>query len=261
MMKDDARAAEAAAFLWRAHRARESYRNLPADLRPRSLDEAYAAQEAFHALAAPSRGDVVGLKIATTTKVMQDLMGIDHPCGGAIFAATIHDGPARLACADFVNPRIECEIAVRLGADLPADGAPYTAESVRPAVAALMPAFELIEDRRADYKATEAFSLIADNCWNAGVVLGTPQPLRGDLDPGTLRGRLAINGKTVGEGAADGPLAALAWLATLVAKRGRPMRQGMVVMTGSLVPTASIAPGDTAVFTVDGLGVVKLDLS
>ena len=46
---------------------------------------------------------------------MQQLMGIDHPCGGAIFARTIHRSPARLRAADFVNLRIESEIALQLG--------------------------------------------------------------------------------------------------------------------------------------------------
>ena len=34
-----------------------------------------------------------------------------------------------------------------------------------------MPAFELIEDRKAHYKGTSALSIIADNCWNAGIVV------------------------------------------------------------------------------------------
>lgn len=251
---------KAARFLWGAHQARERYRNLAAELRPRDVDEAYAMQEEFHALAAPMRGPVAGLKIATTTKVMQALMGIDHPCGGAIFANTIHISPARLRCADFVNLRIECEIAVRLGADLSAGGMPYTAASVRPAIEALLPAFELIEDRNAVYKETDALSMIADNCWNAGVVLGAPVAMMPALDPDAMHGRLAINGKTIAEGKADDPLGALAWLANLVAKRGRPLRRGMVAITGSLVATASVSPGDTAVFTIDGLGETRLEL-
>ena len=117
-----------------------------------------------------------GAKIATTTKVMQQLMGIDHPCGGAIFARTIHASPATLRTADFVNLRLESEIALKLGADLPASGAPWTRETVAPAVAGAMPAFELIEDRNADYPHTEAASLIVENCWNGGVVIGAPKP-------------------------------------------------------------------------------------
>jgi hypothetical protein len=34
----------------------------------------------------------------------------------------------------------------------------------------------------------------------------------------------------------------------------------MVVITGSLIPTVSIAPGQRAVFTVEGLGEAVMDV-
>ena len=166
-----------AQWLWDARRQRLPYRNLPDALRPTSIAEAYAAQEIYYRLAEPVYGAVGGAKIATTTKVMQQLMGIDHPCGGAIFARTVHTSPATLRTADFVNLRLESEIALKLGADLPASAAPWTRETVAPAVAGAMPAFELIEDRNADYQRTEAASLIVENCWNGGVVIGAPKPV------------------------------------------------------------------------------------
>src|SRR5579863_4971229 len=123
-----------AQWMWDARVRRLPYRNLPDDLKPTSLTEAYAAQEAYYRLAEPVYGAVCGAKIATTTKVMQELMGIDHPCGGAIFTRTIHTSPATLRTADFVNLRIESEVALKLGADLPATGAPWTRDKVAPAV-------------------------------------------------------------------------------------------------------------------------------
>ena len=35
-----------------------------------------------------------------------------------------------------------------------------------------MPAYELIEDRNAVYRETDARSMIVDNCWNGGIVVG-----------------------------------------------------------------------------------------
>ncbi len=248
-----------AQWLWNARERRQPYRNLPDELRPASIAEAYAAQEAYYRLAEPRYGAVAGAKIATTTKVMQQLMGIDHPCGGAIFARTIHASPAKLPTVDFVNLRIESEIALRLGADLPASRAPWTREAVAPAVAGAMPAFELIEDRHAEYKKTEATSLIVENCWNGGVVVGAPKivPLAALVG---IAGRLTTNGKVVGEGAAEDPGATLAWLANHLAERGRDLKAGMVVITGSVIATVSIASGERAVFTVDGLGEAVLDV-
>jgi 2-keto-4-pentenoate hydratase len=247
-----------AQYMWDARQRRLPYRNLPDELRPASIAEAYAAQEAYYRLAEPVYGDVAGAKIATTTKVMQQLMGITHPCGGAIFARTIHASPARVRTADFVNLRIESEIALTLGAALPASGAPWTRDSVAPAVAGALPAFELIEDRNADYTKTEAPSLIVENCWNGGVVIGKPKALPAESLV-NIPGRLAIDGKIVGEGRAEDPYATLAWLANLLAERGRGLAAGMAVITGSLIPTVSIAGGQRAVFTVEGLGEVAMD--
>jgi 2-keto-4-pentenoate hydratase len=259
MATDDERLDAMARWMWDARQRRDTYRNLPGELRPASLAEAYAAQEIYHRLAAPVHGGVAGAKIATTTKIMQQLMGISHPCAGAIFARTVHASPARLRAADFVNLRIESEIALKLRADVLASGAPWTAETVAPMVSGAMPAFELIEDRHADYAKSEASSLIVENCWNGGVVIGAPKavPLASLVG---IAGKLAINGAVVGEGRAEDPCATLAWLANTLAERGRGLTAGMVVITGSVILTISIAPGDRAVFTVDGLGEVAMEV-
>ena len=44
------------------------------------------------------------MKIATTTKVMQELMGIDRPTSGMIFARRIHASPARPAPGGLYEP-------------------------------------------------------------------------------------------------------------------------------------------------------------
>src|ERR1700756_5487920 len=259
-MAKSARLQAMAQWMWDARARRLPYRNLPDELRPASIAEAYTAQEAYYRLAEPVYGPVGGAKIATTTKVMQQLMGIPHPCGGAIFSRTIHHSPAKLRAGDFVNLRIESEIALKLGVDLPAFRAPWTRAAVAPAIAAAMPAFELIEDRNADYAKTEATSLIVENCWNGGAVVGTPKRVSLD-DLVGITGALTLGGKLIGEGAAEDPCATLAWLANPVAERGRDLKAGMVVITGSLIPTVSIAPGQRAVFAVHGLGEVTMDVT
>jgi 2-keto-4-pentenoate hydratase len=248
-----------AQWMWDARQRRLSYQNLPDALRPNSIADAYAAQEAYYRLAEPSYGPVAGAKIATTTKVMQELMGITHPCGGAIFAETMHRSPARLRGADFVNLRIESEIALQLGADLPASRAPFTRAMVAPAIVAAMPAFELIEDRNADYAQTEAASLIVENCWNGGVVLGAPRAVAVEALVGIF-GRLTIDGESAGEGRAEDPASTLAWLANHLAERGRGLAAGMVIITGSLIPTVSLARGQRAVFAVEGLGATEMEV-
>jgi 2-keto-4-pentenoate hydratase len=247
-------AEEAARYLDEAHHARAPYQNLPETIAPATVPEAYAAQEALAERWVQRLGPVAGLKIATTTKVMQALMGIDHPCGGMIYAKRIHPSPATIVKGDYVNVRIECELAVRLARDLPRGSAPFTRDDVRGAIGDVMAAFELIEDRHADYKATKALSLIADNAWNGGIVTGEGRapPAGSDLDG--IAGRLRRNGREEGTGKTDDPLGALAWLANLAAERGRPIAAGMVVITGSVMPPVDVAPGDRLEFALEGIG-------
>ena len=126
----------------------------------------------------------------------------------------------------------------------------------------MMPAFELIEDRNADYKTTDARSLIADNAWNGGIVLGAPvaPPAIEAFDK--LAGTLSINGRAAhggqNSGKTDDPLGALAWVANLAIERGQPMTKGMVVITGSVIPTLPINPGDVFRFELAGLGTVEM---
>ena len=64
-----------------------------------------------------------------------------------------------------------------------------------------------------------------------------------------------------GEGRTDDPLGALAWCAALALERGRPLRAGMIVITGSVIPTFKVAGGDRIRFAVDGIGEVAAELA
>lgn len=251
-------AVAAAHFIADAHRSRATYENLPERLAPQSAADAYAAQEALRDLWEPLHGPVVGLKIATTTKVMQQLMGIDSPCAGMIYERRVRTSPARLKLGDYVHLAVEFELAVRLKSALPAKQRPYTAAEAQAAVGEVMPAFELIEDRNAHYKSTRALSLIADNAWNAGIVLGPARRMLAGQDVNGLQGRLTINGAENATGRTDDPMGALAWLATLAAERKRPLQAGMVVITGSVIPTLPIAAGEHFRFELESLGAVEL---
>jgi 2-keto-4-pentenoate hydratase len=236
-------------------RARQPIDILPDELMPGDLDEAYQVREAFEAIEIPRRGKVLGYKIGLTTPIMQQLCGVDEPCYGAMFQSEIRPSPAEVRVADYCRVGIETEIAMRLGEDLPEGGG---RERVEAAVESCMAAIEVLEDLRHDYKRLTARSMVAGNVWNAGCVLGAPVTEWRQLDLATVGYRLTINGKEVGIGkGADvmgNPLNALAWLADKLAADGRPLRRGMVVMTGSVVPIQFPNPGDRAVVEVAGLG-------
>ncbi len=73
---------------------------------------------------------------------------------------------------------------------------------------------------------------------------------------------MLINGKEVGAGVGTDvmgePLDALAWLANTLARRGRHLRAGEVVLLGSLVQTHWIETGDEVLIQNDPLGSASL---
>ena len=192
------------------------------------------------------------------------MTGVDQPAAGAIFAKVVHASPARIDLAAYHHLGVEFEVAVRLGDALPRSGGPWTRASVAGRVAACVPAFELVEDGNADYKALDAFTLIAQNTWNGGVVLGTAGDWRG-LDLETAVTRCWINDRPEGQGktgdAMGHPFEAVAWLANLLNGRGRALERDMIVMTGSSITTKFPAPGDRVRFAIDGLGEAALEIS
>jgi 2-keto-4-pentenoate hydratase len=265
-MPDEDRIQQAARFLCEEHRARKPFEPMPTTLAPRTVDEAYAMQAAFVSLMTAVHGPVAGYKIALTTPVMRQMVGFHAPIAGAILARTIHPSAVTLRQADYARLGIECEIAVQLGTDLPAAQAPYSLDRVTDAVAAVIPAFELVDDRQADYTQLAALvlTLIADNAWNAGIILGSPFRDWHTVDLSAARGVMVINGAVVGEGRGRDvmghPFEALLWLVNVLAQRGKSLTQGMIVMTGSLVATRLVNPGDAVSLSVEGLGEVRLSV-
>jgi 2-keto-4-pentenoate hydratase len=261
-MASEDRAIQAARFLHEAHQARAAYQPIPDAFAPRNIDEAYDMQEAFHQLLAPERGAVAGYKIALTTPVMQKMVGFGHPCSGAVFASGVHHSPVTVKASDYVHIGAECEIAVLLSRDLPAASAPYDRAAVAKAVSALMPAFELVDDRGADYSNLFFLGVAADNAWNAGVVLGEQVTDWQGIDLVAASGAMTINGQPAGEGKGGDvlghPMEALAWLANTLAQRGISLQKDMIVMTGSIVSTKFLKQGDEVHFEIDTLGEVRL---
>jgi 2-keto-4-pentenoate hydratase len=248
------------------HRTRARYRPLDATLRAAPLDDAYRIQDALHRIMTEAgRGTIAGWKIALTSKAMQQMTGVDQPAAGAIFSKVVHSSPARADLATYHHLGVEFEVAVRLGDDLPASGGPWTRASVAGRVAACLPAFELVEDGDADYKTLDAFTLLAQNTWNGGVVLGAPITEWRGVDLERAVTRCWINDEPGGQGktgdAMGHPLDAVAWLANLLNRRDRTLERGMVVMTGSSITTKFPAPGDRVRFLIEGLGEVTLEVT
>lgn len=252
----------AAQILDRQHREGSNLIPLTGELAPADLDEAFGVQEALIELCGEQQIDGVprtlgGWKIALTTPVMQALVGIDHPCPGAILSETIYRSPAIRRADQYVHIAVESEIAVRIGTDAPPGPQPYNRANIGEHVSQCMAAIEIVDDRNWDYDNADARDLVADNSFNFGCVIGEPRSDWRKLDLGAATGRMIINGERVGEGTGADvlghPFEALAWLANHLPTRNRMLHAGDVVLMGSVVATKWPKPGDRVVAEIDGL--------
>ncbi len=254
---------QAAQTLSEQFRANQNY-FLEDRLLPSGLDEAYSVQREFQTDISRYQGPIAGYKLAYTTAALQQANGVSDPCLGIILADNIRQSPCTLTAADFVQLGLECEVAVRLGADLPARGAPYDRGRVSEAVESLTAAFEIIDIRRTpgqDPK-VQFMTGVAANIFNAGVVLGEPVSDWRVLDLRAAYGSMTINGEMVGDGHGSDvmghPLEPLAWLANKLSEQGFGLSAGMVIITGSIVSPKIVKAGDTASIMIEGLGGAEL---
>lgn len=249
-----------AADIFAQHERREVFKSIP-DRIP-TVSDAHDVQDAYVALLLKKyRTMVAGYKVALTSKQTRDWLKVYEPCAGQVLATRIYTSPHTERASDYVRFSLEPEICVILDKDM---GGPCTTEDVRRNVRSFHCAYELVEDRAADLTKIDAKSLASDNSWNAGIVIGPAAS--GSLDLRNRRGRLKVNGVQTQEGTTaetmDGdPLDAVAWLVQHLGKRGRVLRAGEPVMTGSIVQSQFVKPGDILEFAVDDMPPVHLNLT
>jgi 2-keto-4-pentenoate hydratase len=217
-----------------------AFGGFPAGTGPVDEREGYlVAQAARDSLGDRGWGTLAGYKVGCTTRVMQEYLNLSNPAAGGILTGSVHTGSARLRLADYVRPGVECEIAVRLGDDLPAGRAPLRRADVVPAIGACLVALEVVDNRYTDVATLGVPALIADDFFGAGCVLGAETT---DIDPYDLAATTAyleINETIVGHGRGSDilgdPLDALVWLANTVAETGTGLSAGHIVLLGSVV--------------------------
>jgi 2-keto-4-pentenoate hydratase len=259
-MNSDTDASERAAQLMREYDERVPFANHALKWNIPDLSGAYDLQSAFVSKLAERHGTPVGYKVALTSKRMQQMCGIDQPLAGVVLADRVHPSGTTLSLSDFHHLGIEFEITVKLARPLPSRGKPYVFEEITAAAGAVAPSFELIDDRRADYKTLDVLSLASDNAWNAGAVLGEFHDQWPDLE--AIEGTADRNNERFDSGhgrdALGHPFNSVMWLANHLSARGQGLRAGDIVMTGSLVSTRFPEAGESYRFTLEGVGSAEV---
>lgn len=252
----------AASALVRDHAERRNIKPFTREFGAMDLAGAYAIQAAYVKRMHVTHGRWGGYKIGLTSTRMQKMCGIDHPVAGIVFEKRLHQSGVRLALSSLVHLGIEFECCARLGQSLTPRDKPYEMDEITEAVDAICPAFEVIDDRNAAYP-LDLLSLVADNAWNEGNVLGKFRTSWPDL--ANTRSTLECNGKVIDQGhgrdVLGHPFEPLRWLANHLRAQGETLRAGEIVLTGSWVTTRFPKAGEYYRYTIDGVGSVEITLT
>ncbi|MFF0341744.1 2-keto-4-pentenoate hydratase [Kribbella sp. NPDC004875] len=222
------------------------------------IDDAYRVQQELVRRRTTENARVVGRKIGLTSDAVQRQLGVDQPDYGVLFDDMAYVDGATVPTDRLLQPRIEAEVAFVLAEDLRGDIGPA---EVRAAVAAVLPALEIVDSRIADWDIT-IVDTVADNGSSGLYVLGSEPRSLDQVEPKDVKMTMAIDGAVVstGDGSAclGDPLAALLWLARLADRTGDPLRAGQVVLSGALGPMVPVALGNEIRAQIDPLGSVAV---
>ena len=245
----------AAELLWRTRLAESRIDALPPEIRPASLAEGYAIQEAMLDLA---HQPAVGWKIAATSAAGQKHIGVTEPLAGRLFRDFVLPDGARRPIARNHMRVAEAEFAFKMARDLPPRGRDYDMRAVCDAVGAMHLAIETPDARYEVFDTIGAPSICADCAFHAWFVLGPEVPdWRGlDLPKQPVRAwkRSAVVAEGSGANALGDPRIALTWLANHLNGRGLQLKAGEIVTTGTCVKPVEVGAGDTVVADYFALG-------
>ncbi|WP_106792367.1 2-oxo-hept-4-ene-1,7-dioate hydratase [Aquimarina sp. Aq78] len=227
------------------------------------INDAYQIQKEWVNIKKQEGRKVVGYKIGLTSKVMQVAMNINEPDYGTLLDDMVYENGCEIKTSDFLDPRIEVELAFVL--KKPLFGDTLTIEDVLDATDYVVPVLELIAartfrvDPNTNYSRTVK-DTISDNAANAGIILGNTKINPRDIDLRWVGALLYKNGTIEESGIAaavlDHPAKGIIWLAKKYAKHNITLDAGQIILAGSFTRPVIVKAGDTITVDYNSLGKI-----
>ena len=256
---DAAAVDRAAAELFEASRTRRPLEPLTERWPELTAREGYRIQREVVRRRLEAGETLIGWKLGLTSEAMQRQLGVDQPDYGPLLTGHVVADGGSVSIGMLIAPRVEAEIAIRLGHKLRGPG--ISLEAASAAVQAVAPALEIIDSRIVDWRIHLA-DTIADLASSARIVVAPQFTSAAGLDLGAVGVVLARNDEEVarGQGAAvlGNPIAALAWAANTLGELGVTLESGQIIMPGAMHASVPARQDDTFVATFDPLGSVSV---
>lgn len=227
---------------------------------PQSDQEAYDVQAEVLRLSAQ---ELRGFKVGSTSAEAQALLGTSEPGSCPVLVSACHESPASITIVPDHMPALEGEFAFRLSRDLPPRDADYTDTEVRGAIDAVAGAIEVVGTRlKGGLAGKGRYLTTADFGANIALVVGPWTTNWHDLDlkahPVAMHVNDDLKGHGTGARALGDPMNVMIWLANQQSRRGRGLKAGDVVSTGTCTGLDAVRPGDRVAADFGSLGTVDI---
>ena len=217
------------------------------------IPTAYAIQDKVAALRLADGERIVGKKIGLTSHAVQTQLGVDQPDYGVLFDTMDMTGKGPVPMELLMQPKVEGELAFLLGEDL--RDPEVNMETLKSVIVAVQPAIEIVGSRveKWDIKISDT---IADNASGSHYILGPESKPLAEVSTASIEMTLFKNGAIASEGNGNAcmgdPLNAALWLAQTMAKMGRPLLKGEILLSGALGPMVAVELGDAFELRLNG---------
>jgi 2-keto-4-pentenoate hydratase len=238
---------------------RPGWPDIEARLRPATIAEAYRLQDAVHGRLEAAGDTLVGWKVGSTSASGRRGFGLQEPVYAGLFESDRSASLAEALGRKLTRPSLECEIAVVLRRDLA--GADLSTEAITEAIGACHIACEIIDNRYGDPMAVGVPSLIADDFFQVGFVVGAENTAWRTQDLAAAEGFIEIDGERKTGSVRDVLTAfdSVRWLAGALGRNGLSLCAGQIVLTGTLVaPTPVSLPARAVSMGVSGFETLVL---
>jgi 2-keto-4-pentenoate hydratase len=244
---------QAAELLLAARRERQPIENLPENLRPATLAEAYRLQDIMMS----TLGAVGGWKVGAPAPEAQPICAPMPILGGfAENNSTIAPSFSRFR-------GVEAEIAFLVGKDLPVRPQPYTRDEVVAAIASAHPAIEILESAFDDPDKVDRLSIIGELQSNGGFAFGSAFPGWRNVDFAQESAAMIVDGAVRVDAKASNTagtdlLRLVVWLANEGQARTGGLSAGDWITTGSWTGKVLANPGSEVTARFSSFGDVTI---
>ena len=228
---------------------------------PQDLASGYECQEAAIALWPDA---VVGWKIGRIPPEFEQKLGQPR-LAGPIFHREVHKAAAgevvEFGVFEGGFAAVEAEYIFEIAKDAPAGQMRWSLNDAAAIAGRMLVGIEAAGSPLATINKLGPTVVVSDFGNNAGLILGPEDPNWRERPPSDLICETFIDDKSVGQGAAanilGGPLGALKFVAEHCARRGRPLKAGMLISTGAATGIHDVASGQTARAEFKGIGTIR----